>query len=119
MTTRLRATVAVAALGLALVLLYSPVAALLIRQWWTDPDYSHGFLVAPLACWIVWSRRRDILRLGGAPRASGLGISLGAMMLLILGTLGAELFLTRISFLVFVVGATVLVFGWRSLRVLA
>jgi exosortase len=119
MAQRLRATVSAAALGLALLLLYMPVAARLVRQWWSDPDYSHGFVVAPLACWLIWSRRQEIARAGRAPRAIGLAICIGAMALLTLGILGAELFLTRISFLIFVVGAIVFVLGWRSLRPLA
>ena len=41
MERRLR-VVAAAALAFALVLLYTPSAARLVRQWWTEPNYSHG-----------------------------------------------------------------------------
>jgi exosortase len=40
-------------------------------------------------------------------------------LLLIVGTLGAELFLTRASLMGFVAGAIVFTFGWRHLRILA
>lgn len=33
-------------------LLYWPTLVELIRIWWTDPGYSHGFLVIPLAGWL-------------------------------------------------------------------
>src|SRR5580698_6082805 len=29
----------------------------LVRTWNSSPDYSHGFLVAPLAVWFLWRRR--------------------------------------------------------------
>ncbi|HEV8003858.1 MAG TPA: archaeosortase/exosortase family protein, partial [Planctomycetaceae bacterium] len=29
----------------------------LVRTWNSSPDYSHGFLVAPLAAWFLWRRR--------------------------------------------------------------
>ena len=27
----------------------------LIQAWWNDPNYSHGFLVIPVAVWILWN----------------------------------------------------------------
>jgi hypothetical protein len=43
--------------GLILTL-YSRVFAELARDWWTDPNASHGLLVPPLAAYIAWKRRR-------------------------------------------------------------
>jgi len=116
---RLGASFAAAAFVLGFLVLYLPIALKLVREWWVDPDYSHGFVVAPLACWLAWSRRHDILRVPPAPRAIGLPVSAGALLLLTLGTLGAELFLTRISLLILAAGAVIFVLGWRQLRYLA
>jgi exosortase len=107
------------AFALGTSILYAPVARKLVHQWWSDPDYSHGFIVAPLVCWLAWSRRHEIMGLPMSPRASGLAISAGGLFVLALGTLGAELFLTRVSLLVFAAGAVIFVLGWRQLRPLA
>ena len=37
------------ALVAALVGLYAPVIPRLVRQWASDDDYTHGFLILPLA----------------------------------------------------------------------
>jgi exosortase len=43
---------------LALAAAYAPCLRELALQWWYEPNYTHGFLVAPIALLILW-RRRD------------------------------------------------------------
>lgn len=49
-----------------LVVAYGSSFRALVGQWTRDPNYSHGFLVAPIAALIFWSRRnlldRDKIR---------------------------------------------------------
>lgn len=99
--------------------LYAPTLAKLARDWWTIPDYSHGFIVLPLAIALIWRRRRELARTIPSPSAYGLLIVVASLLLLMLGTLGAELFLTRVSLLAFVAGVVVFLFGWAHLRMLA
>src|SRR5262245_15568095 len=49
-----------AVLALALVASYAPNFWDLIKKWADDPNYSHGFLVAPIALAILWQRRADL-----------------------------------------------------------
>ncbi len=98
---------------------YAPVAASLASAWWSDSDYAHGLICAPLAVLIVISRRRALARLDSPPHAAGLAGAVVALGLLLLGTLGAEVFLTRISLLLFAASAVVFLSGWRRLRALA
>jgi len=114
-----RASFAAIVFAAGALFLYTPIVIKLVRQWWSDPDYSHGFVVAPLACWLVWSRRHEIMRIPPAPRAVGLVVSTAALLLLTLGTLGAELFLTRVSLLILTAGAVIFTLGWQQLRRLA
>jgi exosortase len=104
----------------ALVLvLYGRVVGNMALQWWSDPNYGHGFLVPVFAAYILWrerSRRREV------PIQSsnwGLLIMLFSIGLLILGTLGAEHFTARISMLLLVSGIIVFLVGWRALRSVA
>jgi exosortase len=104
----------------ALVLvLYGRVLGNMALQWWSDPNYGHGFLVPVFAAYILWrerSRRRAV------PIQSnnwGLLIMLFAIGLLILGTLGSEHFTARISMLFLISGIIVFLVGWRALRSVA
>lgn len=104
--------------GLVLVL-YGRVLESMAEQWWSDPNYGHGFLVPVFAGYILWrehSRSRDV-----PIRTSnwGLPIMLFALGLLILGTLGAEHFTSRVSFLILISGIIVFLFGWQALRSVA
>ena len=37
--------------------LYGQVLIHLARQWYSDADYSHGFLVPLLSAYLIWQRR--------------------------------------------------------------
>ena len=107
-----------AAFLLSAAALYRPVVASLWREWWTNPDYSHAFLVVPIAAYFAWRRRVDLERAQQSPSAAGLVVVILSLSLLIVGTLGAELFLTRMSLVAFAVGALAFLFGWRHVRLL-
>jgi exosortase len=111
----------IAAAGLASVasLTYGPVLTKLAHDWWSVPDYAHGLICAPLALWMAWNRREELRRTPIAPRGAGFFGILASTLLLLLGTLSAELFLTRISCLLFIAATIVFVAGWRHLRILA
>lgn len=110
------AGLAVAATG---GVLYAPVVAGLVRQWWTDPDYAHGLLVAPFVLYLLWQRRQRLLQQPLAGRDAGGALLLAGLALLMLGTLGIELFLTRVSLIVVLAGLVVYVGGWTHLRLIA
>jgi exosortase len=109
----------VSAWVLAVALLYGAVLVKLVHQWGTDPTYSHGFLVPPIALFLVW-QERDRLR-GASPRRSSLGLVLIAvsLALYVLGSLGAELFVARVSLIGVLAGTVLYVFGWNHLRLVA
>lgn len=100
------------------VVLYVDVIAKLIHDWATDDNYSHGFLIVPIALYLAWERRA---RLATAPVRGnylGLVVLIGSVLVLMAGVLGAELFLTRISIIGVVIGMILFVWGWEYLRIL-
>jgi exosortase len=103
----------------ALLGLYAPVLWRLVRQWYTDPDYSHGFLVPFLSAYLIWQRRDKLAEVARRPSNWGILLVLGSLGLLFLGSLGAELFLTRISIIGTICGLIVYFSGWRLLRAMA
>jgi exosortase len=103
-------------LAVLIGILYMGVLVHLGGDWLHDPDYSHGFLVPLFSAYIVWRNRRALGRLPVRPSWWGLAGIAGALAILVIGKLGAELFLTRSS-LVLLLGGVVLYFlGWRWLR---
>jgi exosortase len=102
--------------GLALV--YWRVFQKLIYDWGHDDNYSHGFLIIPIALYFVWERRHRLLALPVRPTTFGLVIFAGGILVLIAGLLGSELFLSRISLIGVVGGIILFLFGWAHLRAL-
>src|SRR2546430_9645335 len=85
-------------LGVLVVVLYWSTIGGLVKQWWTDSDSSHGFIVVIFAGYLLWRSREQWKRTGIRPSVAGLLWIAVAMATLILGTFGAELFLARVSF---------------------
>jgi exosortase len=91
----------------------------LIRDWTNDGNYSHGFLILPLAGYFVWERRRKLAAMPTTPSLLGVPVVLASVGVLLVGYLGAELFLTRMAIIGVLVGSVLFVLGWAHLRALA
>jgi exosortase len=105
--------------GVLLVACYAPVLRALVRQWNNDPDMGHGFFVPLIALYIVWQHREELAAITPEPNWWGLVVvALGGLQL-VLGTLGAELFTTRMSFVVTLIGVVWTLGGNVMLRKLA
>jgi len=107
--------------GLAglLALLYHHILQDMAGDWYNDPDYSHGFLVPIIAGYFVWERWSRLKTLPVKPSLWGiplLGLGLGMLML---GSIGAELFLQRSSLIVVLTGLILLMLGRAWLWTLA
>ncbi|HEV7698952.1 MAG TPA: EpsI family protein [Pyrinomonadaceae bacterium] len=104
----------------ALAFLYSMVLAKLGRDWWTDENYSHGLLVPFVIAIIIWKERHLLAWTVTLPNVAlgWIGVT-AALLFLIAGTLGAELFTQRISLVVMVAAVVVYFFGRKLLSLLA
>ncbi len=84
--------------------------------WYADGNYSHGFLIVPMAIYLAWERRAILAATPVLPSAFGLVVVAGSVVLLVGGLLGAGLFLARVSIIGSVAGAILFLFGWKMLR---
>ncbi len=80
---------------------------------------SHGFFVLPVVAYIVWRRRGELAAIQPAPNSWGLAIAACGAAQMLLGTLAAQLFVARTSFLVSLTGAVLFLAGKRALKTLA
>ena len=104
-------------LAAALAFAYAPVLAKLGRDWWVDENYSHGLLIPFIIGYILWSERDRLARVVQRPQiAFGGAMILTAFAALWAGTVGAELFVQRMSLVLMLAGLIVYFWGWRLLR---
>lgn len=109
----------VAILGGLLLTLYALILKGLVHQWWTDPDYGHGFFIPLFSGYLLWQQRERWRKTAIKPSDFGLLIVVAALGLLFLGSLGAELFTSRFSLLLLATGLIVFLAGWGFLRAVA
>jgi exosortase len=106
---------AAAMVGLTLWL-YLPTLAHLVLQWWSDPNFSHGFFVPLFSAFVIWQDKSRLARVNSAPSWWGLPILGFGLCTLVIGRWGADLFLPRLSLLIVVAGLVVLFLGWSFFR---
>lgn len=104
------------ALAVVLVYLYHGILVYLVQQWWTDPNYSHGFIVPFFSAFLIWQDRKRLAAIEPQPSYTGLLIIAFGAAVLIFGVLGAELFTSRTSLLFIIAGTVVYFQGWKYFR---
>jgi exosortase len=72
----------------------------LAHDWWSQPSLSYGLLVPPLALYVAWLKRKAILAAPVRQDSRGLVLAVLACLMYLLGKLGAEFFLQRLSMVV-------------------
>ncbi len=99
--------------------IFAPILWYLGQHWRLVPDWSHGFIVAPLALYFAYERRGKLKQTPIEPSWWGtVPLALGALALAI-GRLGVELMAMRTAFVLTLIGIVLLLLGWRVFRVLA
>lgn len=99
-----------------LLIAYGSVLWRLVEVWYNDGDMGHGFFVPVIAGYIAWQTRDRIRGVNPQPNWWGLAIMAFGALQLWIGTLGAELFLARTSFVITVIGAVLLLGGTAYLK---
>jgi len=100
-------------LGAVFAWAYWPTLVGLVKAWDRQPDYSHGFLVVPLAVYFLWARRDRFPAAVAGWAWAGLilvGLSIAVRMI------GARLYIDAIegwSIMLWVAGVIWLLGGWR------
>jgi exosortase len=102
-----------------LIACYAPVLYGLVRQWANDEDMGHGFFVPLVAGYIAWQRRSELAAVKPVPNYWGLVVVVLGAMQMMLGTLGAQIFIARTAFLVSLIGVILFLGGTRVLKILA
>jgi exosortase len=105
-----------AVIALLLAVLYYRVGIKLVYDWATLQDYSHGPLVPLFAAFLVWDKRKAIKATPIKQSWAGIFPVLFAIVVLILGVYGVELFTARMSFVLMLTGIIWTLCGWAMVR---
>ena len=103
-------------LTLLLILLYQGIAVKLVTDWYDLPDFSHGFLIPFFVGYILWLKRQTLARTPIRPSWAGMPLILLGLFCLLVGVFGADLFLSRISFVILACGLVWSLAGLPMLR---
>ena len=87
----------------------------LIQDWIHDGNYSHGFLVVPIAIWIFYRGRKNLVFPAETSRLGLAFIVLGSLGL-ILGIAASEFFITRMSLILQMAGIGMTYLGRTNFR---
>ncbi|HMV87761.1 MAG TPA: exosortase/archaeosortase family protein [Blastocatellia bacterium] len=105
------------ALALAWLAVYHDVIRRLADDWRVDENYSHGFLIPVISGYAIWANRERLFSTPAEPRLlPGAALVLLAVLMLLAGILGAELYVTRLSLVLSLFGLTLYFGGWAWLR---
>lgn len=99
---------------LLLALLYVRTFIWLLNSWWTDPYYSHGFLVLLVSCFFAWRALRTANgqnEIKPEPYKNGLFIFAFGLFLYVIGFIKLFPFLSALSFLFTTSGLILYVYG--------
>lgn len=109
---------ALVAAGL-LIPAYARTFAILARSWAHNPNYSHGFLIPPVCCALVFRLRRTLGEIPARGSWKGLCLVVPGAVLHVIGIRGDVAMFQAYSFILLLAGLVWTWFGWRVLRVLA
>lgn len=104
------------ALLLLFVWLYHSILYRLVVQWRGDSDFSHGFFVPLFSLFVLWQDRKKLKAVESEPSWAGLPLEVLALLMLVVGVLGIELYTSRLSLLILMAALIILFRGWTFFR---
>ena len=101
------------------VALYSGTIWGLVDQWYSDANYSHGFLIPFFSAFLAWQKREELKAIRHEGTSWGFLIILAGLGLFIIGEAGAGQFIMRCSLVIVLVGLLLFHLGFEFVRTLA
>lgn len=90
--------------GLAFVGLYFTVIMEMVKDWDTNPNFSHGYFIPFVAGAMIYSRREQLRNVPIAPSSWGLALLVVGLCQYFIAYVGSEYFLQRSSMVVVLLG---------------
>jgi len=94
-----------------LLLAYLPVLIDLVQNWYSDANYSHGFLVPLISGYLIWRKRKELSEVELKSNSWGLALVIAAMFLFVIGNAASEYFTVRFSLVLCIFGLVLYLLG--------
>ncbi len=101
---------------LLVCVLYRSIGVKLVTDWYELPDFSHGFLIPFFVAYILWDKRGAIAATPIRATWAGMPLVLLGLFCLLVGVFGADLFFSRVSFVILTCGIVWCLAGLPMLR---
>jgi exosortase A len=98
---------------------YFPVWQQLVATWYSNDEYTHGFLVVPLSLFVVWLNRHEISESAIDPSWWGMVFGVPTLLTYLLAYLADIKTLASISIIFLIVSAVVFLLGFQVLGKIA
>lgn len=107
----------IALLTICFLLAYGSILGQLVQIWYTNEDYSHGFLIIPISAILLWMRRESLASDRHEPSLKwGIPLLIVAL-LLYMGALLAEIAtVAAVSMILAIVAITICYFGFDMVK---
>ncbi|MHC4952297.1 MAG: exosortase/archaeosortase family protein [Planctomycetota bacterium] len=99
-----------------LLVTFAPTLIELVAEWIERPEYSHGFLMLPIAIWMVRDRWELVRQAPRRRSLLGVAVLVFGLMLLMLGEMKLSWFLKPWAFVICVAGLVWSLAGWQVLK---
>ena len=106
--------------GILLVIAFWPILTGIYGSWFDEHAYmEHGSLVLPAAAFIAWTKRSELRRISLQPSKIGFALVFMGALQAVLGIAAHWVWISRIAFLISLIGCIVGLYGFRVARALA
>ncbi len=105
-------------LPMLLIVVYYSIVFEMVRQWYQDENYSHGFLVPFIAGYFLYLKRDSLKNAIVEPWLPGILVLVAGLAQLTAAWLGTEYFTMRSSLIVILAGMVLYFFGRDIFRLL-
>lgn len=114
-----KSTLPLIVIGVALLMMYAPTYAALDHYVWSVVGQGHGPVMLCLSLWLAWQRLPKLMAI--EPESANFSGAISLVIGVILYAIGRSqdiLFLDAASHIPVLIGITLLVWGWRGLKVM-
>lgn len=101
---------------LLVLCLYYSILYNLVLEWIKDLDFSYGFIVPLFSLFVLWQDRKRLKTIGSQSSWAGLSLEVLALLMLVVGKLGIELYTSRFSLLILAAALIILFRGATFFR---
>ncbi len=97
-------------------ILFNHTIIKMARDWSSDDNYSHGFLIPFIAGYMIWQKKEELSECNLNPSAWGLPVIIMGMLMHVVGNVGAELFTMRVAVVITIWGLSLYISGIQISR---